>query len=313
MSISTSTSSNLGFENPGFPNSRTRTIAIIGDPIGHSLTPRIQNAAWAEFRQNQSQNQSKNEPSADCVSVAYRVSPQNLEAAVRGAQALGFLGLMVTIPHKEKVLSLCDELDPSAQLIGAANLLHFRDDGRIVGHSSDGWAALKSLGEQAVEVAQKRICLLGGGGAARSLALTLAREGAREITLLNRTVERAQAIAEEVLSLGTPATAKTLDESTLGRLLPDCDLLINATSIGMTPHEDASPVPAHLLDARMAVYDIVYNPLETRLLREAANAGAKAVDGLGMLIYTNVYAAQICTGHELSAAVMRREALEALL
>ena len=291
------------------PTSHTLVLAIIGDPIEHSITPRIQNAAWEHLRANGT--------AADYVNVAFRVAPQNLAAAVRGAQAQGLLGLMVTIPHKENVLALCDELDASAQLIGAANLLHFRGDGKIVGHSSDGWAAVKSLAEQGVEVAGQRICLLGGGGAARSLALTFARAGASEIVLLNRTVSRAEAIAVEVAPLGVPVRAAVLDEPTLSAVLPACDLLVNTTSIGMHPHEDVSPLPCAVIESGLlrpglAVYDIVYNPLETQLLREAKAAGARAIDGLGMLIYTNVYAAQVCAGHEISAAIMRDEALKAL-
>jgi shikimate dehydrogenase len=219
---------------------------------------------------------------------------------------------MVTIPHKERVLALCDELDSSAKLIGAANLLHFRHDGKIVGHSIDGWAAIKSLGEQGVLLAGKRVCILGGGGAARSLALSFAGAGAQEIVILNRTIERAQIIADEVRALEVEGRASALDESTLRATLPACEILVNATSIGMHPRENQSPVPAGVLQPDLAVYDIVYNPLETRFLREAQAAGARAIDGLGMLIYTNVYAAQACTGHELSAQVMREEALRAL-
>ena len=277
-------------------SSRTRTLAIIGDPIDHSLTPRIQNRALQEI-------------GADVVNIAFRVTPNTLEKAVHGAQSLGFLGLMVTIPHKEKVLALCDELDESARLIGAANLLHFRGDGRIIGYSSDGWAAIKSLEEEGAKVKQSRIAILGGGGAARSLALSFAREGATEIVLLNRTVERAQIIADEVRALGTPARAMSLSQSTLQSVLPAIDLLVNATSIGMHPHEDASPVDAKVLSPALTVYDIVYNPLETRLLREARGVGARGVDGLGMLIYTNVRALQICAGLEISAATMREEAM----
>jgi shikimate dehydrogenase len=300
------------------PTSHTRTLAIIGDPIEHSLTPLIQNAAWQHLRETE----------GDFVNVAFCVAPQNLEKAVRGAQALGFLGLMVTIPYKRSVLALCDELDASAQLIGAANLLQFREDGKIIGHSSDGWAAIKSLDEQGVIVSGKRVCILGGGGAARSLALTFAIEGASEIIVLNRTLERAQVIADEVNALGKSARAAALDGSTLRAVLPEYDLLVNATSVGMHPREDASPLgarvlpiqgegdavtlEAQLLHPGLAVYDIVYNPLETQLLRAAKIAGARAVDGLGMLIYTNVYAAQICAGRSISPTVMRGAALAAL-
>lgn len=279
-------------------SSHTRTLAIIGDPIEHSITPRIQNVALREI-------------GADIVNVAFRVNPDALPTAVAGARALGLLGLMVTIPHKEAVLALCDELDESARLMGAANLLHFDGD-KTVGYSTDGWAAVKSLGEENVEVKGAQLAILGGGGAARSLALTFAREGASKIVILNRTVERAETIAREVRELGVETVASPLDEATLQTVLPEVDLLVNTTSVGMSPEVDASPVPRNCLNERLAVYDIVYNPLETRLLREAREIGARPVDGLGMLIYTNVAAVKICAGFDISAATMRREALEAL-
>lgn len=282
-----------------FPSisARTRTLAIIGDPIRHSLTPRIQNAAWRAA-------------GADVVNVAFRVPSTSLEAAVRGAQALEILGLMVTIPHKEAVIGLCDELHESAQLLGAANLLHFREDGHIVGHSSDGWGALQVLAEAGIDLEGARVALLGGGGSARSLALTFANAGAKEVRLFNRTPERAAIIAREVeAKVGVRAQAFGLDE--LAHQLEGVELLVNTTSVGMHPNADATPLPAEWLPPDLMVYDIVYNPLETRLLREARAKGARGIDGLGMLIYTNVYAAQTCAGIEISAQVMREEAVRA--
>ncbi len=282
-------------------SSHTQTLAIIGDPIEHSLTPRIQNAAWRALGED-----------SQFVNVAFGVAPFNLATAVFGARSLGFLGLMVTIPHKEAVISLCDELHPSAQLLGAANLLEFRKDGAIVGHSSDGWAMLESLREENVAVTGRKIAILGGGGAARSLALTLAGAGAREIVILNRTLERAQTIAAEVEKHGVKVRAGSLERAQIAHICEESDLLINTTSVGMTPGADATPISQNLLGPHCAVYDIVYNPLETRLLREARAAGARGVDGLGMLIYTNVYAARVCANREISAQVMREEAMRAL-
>lgn len=281
-------------------SAHTRTLAILGDPIEHSLTPRIQNAAWRALGED-----------SNFVNVAFRVSPSQLAPAVFGARSLGFLGLMVTIPHKEAVLSLCDELHSSAQLMGAANLLEFRDDGAIVGHSSDGWAMLESLREEGVEVKGKNVLILGGGGAARSLALTLANAGVSGITIFNRTLERAQIIAAEVEKHGVKACAGSLERETIKTWSARADLLINTTSLGMTPDVDSTPLGCNLLRPDCAVYDIVYNPLETRLLREARAVGARGVDGLGMLIHTNVYAARVCAGREISAQVMREEAMRA--
>ncbi len=278
------------------PSAHTRTIAIIGDPIEHSITPRVQNAALREI-------------GADIVNVAFRVGPENLEQAVRGARALGLLGLMATIPHKENVLSLCDSLDESARLMGAANLLHFGE--KIIGYSSDGWAALKSLEEEGVTVAGARILIIGGGGAARSLALTFAAAGAASVGIANRTLTRAETIAAETAAL-CPSFAAPTDDETLRKHLANTDLLVNATSVGMHPHTDATPIAAALLHRGLAVYDIVYNPLETRLLREARAAGARAVDGLGMLLYTNVRAVEVCAGLSISPTTLRTEALRAL-
>ena len=249
-------------------SANTRTLAILGDPIEHSLTPRIQNAAWRAIGQD-----------SDWVNVAFRVAPAQLATAVFGARSLGFAGLMITIPHKEAVLSLCDELHSSAQLLGAANLLHFRDDGAIVGHSSDGWAMLESLREEGIEVAGRQIAILGGGGAARSVALTLAGAGVSGITILNRTLERAQTIAAEVEKYGAPVSAAALERDGNERVCEDADLLINTTSLGMTPNVKSTPLGCKLLRPDCAVYDIVYNPLETRLLREARQIGARGVDG----------------------------------
>lgn len=280
-------------------SSKTRLLAIIGDPISHSISPRIQNTAWRAAN-------------IDIALVACRVENDDVENAVRGAQSLGFLGLMVTVPHKERVLELCDELDNSARDVGAANLLHFHPDGKIVGYSSDGWAAIKDLAEHEIAVKSQRVAILGAGGAARSLALTLAREGVRELRVLNRTRARAERLAEEVRALGVEVFVGETNDEDFDTHLRDVDLLINATSTGMSPHINETPLNKRFLRCEMAVYDIVYNPLETRLLREAREIGAKAIDGLGMLIGTNIRAAQICVNADLSWNVMRDEAMRAL-
>jgi shikimate dehydrogenase len=277
-------------------SAKTQTIAIIGDPIKHSLTPRIQNTALRAI-------------DADLLNVAFRVSPDDLKSAILGARSLGILGLMVTIPHKEAVLELCDELNESATLLGAANLLHFRPDGKIVGHSSDGWGAVKSLEENGVSLAGKNVTILGGGGSARSLALTLTQENVASIRLVNRTISRAQVIADEIEKLGVKVEVFSTDA--LSEALAEADLLINTTSVGMTPNIDETPLDKSFLRPELAVFDIVYNPLETRLLREAREVGAKAIDGLGMLIYTNVYAAKVCAGLDISVPIMRDEAMRA--
>lgn len=278
------------------PDARTRLLALIGNPVAHSVSPRAQSCALSQV-------------GANALCLAFPVAPDRLPQAVRGARDLGVQGLMVTIPHKEKVLELCDELQPSARLVGAANLLEFRSNGAIRGHSSDGWAALESLRFQGVEVRGARVAILGGGGSARSLALTFADAGAASVELCNRTAKRAQVIADEVrLRLEVPARARALPADDLS----GADIIINTTSLGMTPDESATPLEASLIEARHTVFDIVYNPLETRLLREAKARGAKTVDGLDMVLWTNVYAARVCLDVELNIEDLRAEARRAL-
>ncbi len=278
------------------PDARTRVIALIGDPVSHSISPRAQSYALAQS-------------GANALCLAFRVTPDGLRKALSGALAFGVAGVMVTIPHKEGVFPLCDELHPSAQLVGAANLLELRADGTLCGHSSDGWAALRSLDDKGVSVQGARVAILGAGGSARSLALSFADAGAACVTLYNRTLERAQTVAEEVLNrTGTQAFARALPVSDL----EDADILVNTTSVGMTPDVGATPLDARLVMAHHTVFDIVYNPLETRLLREAKERGAKVVDGLDMVLWTNVYAARVCLGVALEIQDLRDEARRAL-
>lgn len=278
-------------------NARTRVIALIGDPISHSVSPRAQSFALAHSGEN-------------ALCLAFPVKSERLAEAIRGAQGLNIAGVMVTIPHKEAVLPLCDELHPSAQLVGAVNFLEFRADGTIRGHSSDGWAALRSLEDKGVTIRGTRVAILGGGGSARSLALTFADAGAIHITLFNRTVERAQIIADEVARrTNVPAIVRAIPVSDLS----DADIIINTTSVGMTPDVDASALEAGVIEAHHTVFDIVYNPLETRLLREAKERGAKTVDGLDMVLWTNVYAAKIGLGTDIKIEDLRAEARRTLI
>jgi len=293
------TSSPSGSSQAPFLNASTRYIAILGDPIGHSMTPVLQNAALCELEVN-------------VRNIALRVSPADLPAVVTGARAAGFLGLMVTIPHKVAALGLVDQIDSFGKLIGSLNLIHFNGEG-VLGYNTDGYAASRSLGEQGIVLKDARIALLGAGGAGRCLAYKFALEGAAALTVLNRTEARGAALAAEVCQhTGVPVTALPLTDDVLAQALSESTLLVNTTSVGMHPAEEESPVPAELLRPDLAVYDIVYNPLETKLLREAAAVGARTADGVGMLVYTNERAVQVCVGRDPSVETMMDSCLEAL-
>lgn len=278
----------------------TKFIAIVGDPIEHSMTPVIQNAALEALGVN-------------VRNIAFRVSKDDFHNAVKGAMALGILGLMVTIPHKEAAAAIADELDWLAKLTGSANLLHFRE-GAIVGYNTDGYGASQSLKDAGVDVGGKRIAIIGAGGAGRCLCFQMLLDGASCIHLFNRTLDKAMRVAKEVeekLSCDK-VHVHELKHDVLKEVLADADILINATSVGMHPNEDETPVPADCLHDRLTVFDIVYNPLETRLLREARQVGARTIDGVSMLVYTNVRAVEVCLNLTPSFELMRQRCIEEL-
>lgn len=262
-----------------------KLIAVVGDPVAHSMTPTIQNAELERL-------------GLDTRNAAFHVRPDKFAEALCGAQALGILGFMVTIPHKQIAFELADEVDELAGMVEAANLLHFGDDGKVRAYNTDGGGASESLRRVGVSVRGRKVTLLGAGGAGRCLAFQFALAGAAEIGLFNRTPQRGAEVAREVaVKASFPhIKAYSLEGEALEASLADADLLINATSIGMAPDVDESLIPANLHRPDLIVFDIVYNPLETKLLREARAVGAKAVDGVGMLVHTNVRAVEICLG-----------------
>jgi shikimate dehydrogenase len=284
-------------------DARTRLIALIGDPVEHSLTPRIQNAALQRLN-------------ANVRNLAFRVAAHHLRAALKGFKAIGVLGVMVTIPHKESALRLADDADAFARLMGSANLLVLRE-GRFIAYSTDGYAASRSLKEAGFDPKGKRIAVVGTGGAGRALAFQLAMDGAAELCLFNRTVDKAYRLAGELRRKLHFRTVQVFphDADALREQLRRCDLLINATAVGMHPREDATPVPADALHRRLAVFDIVYNPVRTRLLQEAQRKGCRTIDGVPMLVYTNEKALELCLGVAVTAelvALMKRVCYAAL-
>lgn len=278
-------------------DARTKIIALVGDPIEHSLTPRIQNAALKRLGVN-------------VRNIAFRVPKGLLRDVVKGFKAAGVLGVMVTIPHKEDAFKLADERDQFAELMGSANLLVFKDS-KVIAYSTDGYAASRSLKEAGVNVKGKCIAIVGTGGAGRALAFQFVLDGAARLLLFNRTIERAEKLnAELKRKLGFNAVQVfTHDPDLLRKELRNCDLLVNATSVGMHPNEAEIPVPADALHRNLVVFDIVYNPVQTRLLKEAKRKGCKTIDGVPMLVYTNEKALELCLGvmvtNELVSLMLR--------
>jgi shikimate dehydrogenase len=261
-----------------------KIFGIFGDPIEHSLSPAMQNAALRSLG------------IAACYH-AFRVREERLEDALLGASAMGFCGLNLTIPLKERALEM-DFLqsDPLAASIGAVNTISFSSGRGIEGHNTDGWGALLALQDAGLTIDGSRVLLIGAGGAARAIAYTLVQEGAR-IFIANRNAQRAQSLAAQV---GRGASGHDLFE--LEELTGQANIIINATSVGM--HEgDSRILEGRLLSRRHAVFDIVYNR-KTELLSDARAAGALAIDGVMMLVYQGAKALEIWTGKKAPVDVM---------
>jgi shikimate dehydrogenase len=265
-------------------NGATEPFGIIGNPVHHSLSPAMHNAAFAALGMN-------------CVYIPLLTS--DLHKGVEGVKALGFRGVSVTIPHKEEVVQFVDVLDPVAARIGAVNTLvignHEDDADRAVyGYNTDWVGANRALQEK-IELKGSRVLLLGAGGSARAIGYGLLEAGAG-IVLSNRTVAKGQDLAKQLGCDFCP-----LDQ--MGGI--QADVLVNTTSVGMTPAEDRTPVDSRLLNNFSVVMDIVYAPLTTRLLREAAIAGCEVIDGLSMLLYQGVAQFELWTGREAPVEIMR--------
>lgn len=273
---------------------KLKLFALIGDPVGQSLSPAMHNAAFRALGLN-------------CAYITLRVPKPTLANAIAGVRALGIAGLNVTIPHKISIISLLDELDESANLVGAVNTVK-NNRGKLIGFNTDGEGALRALEEKIDSVKGKEVVLLGAGGAARAIAFSLARAGAR-LTIANRTVPRAQALASAVeQKLSTNVKVASLNRAELTKALKNVDVLINATSVGMHPKIDKTLVRANMMRRGLVVYDIVYKPLRTKLLREARRAGGKTIDGLGMLVHQGALAFEIWTGKRAPIKIMKAAA-----
>ena len=274
----------------------TRLAGVIGDPIVHSLSPVIHNAAFRALE-------------LDWAYLAFRVADGSALRAVAAMRALGMGGLNVTMPHKQEVLDGLDRLTPTADLLQSVNTISWRGD-QLVGDSTDGAGFLEALRhDEGVDPAGRRAVVLGAGGAARAVVLALAEAGASDVLVLNRTAENTEAAVALAPGIARAGLLGAADGA-----LAEADIVVNATPIGMagTPDAGALPVdPAHLRKGQVVV-DLVYHPLRTSLLEVAKGKGCIAVTGLGMLIHQAAHAFRLWTGDDPPLEVMSAAALSAL-
>ena len=280
-------------------NFKTRLCAVIGNPVSHSMSPAIHNAGYAAL-------------DLDFAYLPCQV--EDVKGMLDGMRAMhNFRGLSVTIPHKVTAMKYVDEVVAADRIIGSINTI-VKEDGKLIGMGTDGPGALKALNDAGVKLDGKIVLLLGCGGAARAIAFTLAQKTAlAELCMLDINGEMLRGLTADLqANTGAQISSELLDDASLARAMGRADVVIHCTPIGMHPKEDASLVPAELFRPGQAVLDIVYNPLQTKLLADAEARGLQTISGVEMFINQAVLQFEIFTGGPAPEAVMRRVVMENL-
>lgn len=263
----------------------TNIAGLIGHPVEHSFSPPMHNAAF-------------NALDMDWTYVAFDVEPSNLKSAIDGARSLNIKGLNVTIPHKIEVMKYLDEIDEVARLIGAVNTIDFRN---MKGYNTDGIGAVKAI-EEVTSIKNKNVVVAGAGGASRAISFYIAKYGAESITILNRNVDKASNLAKDI-NLIDDVRADSISQ--INDYVCEADILIDTTPVGMHPNVDADAiVGAEDMHEGLVVFDAVYNPNETSLIKQAIKANAKPVYGIKMLLYQGAESFKIWTGQNPPVDVM---------
>jgi shikimate dehydrogenase len=288
---------------PKFPwiTGKSLLVGLIGWPVEHSLSPAMHNSAFAHL-------------GLDWVYVPLPVRPEDVSQALKGLAALNFVGVNVTVPHKQAVMRYVDELSDAAKTTGAVNTIHIKD-GKFFGYNTDATGFLNSLIEADCHPKGRRVAVLGAGGAARAVVFALARAEADSVIVFNRTAERAAFLVDDLTETfpDSHLSFAPLTDEALAGLDNQVDLIVNTTSVGMSPHIHDCPWPDQVpLPNHTTICDLIYNPLETQLLGRARAAGLTTIDGLGMLVHQGAYAFEQWTGYKPPLEVMRRACMEGL-
>jgi shikimate dehydrogenase len=273
-------------------NAHTQLCGVLGNPVEHSLSPAIHNAAFQTLGLNY-------------VYLAFRV--EDLDSAIRGIRAIGNVrGFSVTIPHKVAVIPFLDEVESTAKHIGSVNTIVV-EKGKLLGYNTDASGALRALTDAGVTLKGQRVAILGSGGAARAIAFALAgKTGIDRLTILGIEGTERRHLADDLRAKTAVSIEDAhLDDATLEEVIKECRVLLHCTPLGMSPNVDRTCVPAAFLHSALTVMDIVYNPLETRLLREAKTAGCRTIRGLDMFLNQAVAQFELWTQQRAPADAMR--------
>ena len=268
----------------------TNIVGLIGHPVEHSFSPPMHNAAFDALNM-------------DYAYVAFDVNPNDLKSAIEGAESLNIKGFNVTIPHKVDVMQYLDELDEVARLIGAVNTIDFKN---LKGYNTDGIGAVKAI-EEVTSIKNKNVVVAGAGGASRAISFYIAKYGAESLTILNRNEVKVESLASDVSDSGLIGEVASDSINAIGNYMESADVLIDATPLGMHPNINDEPiVKADMMDEDLVVFDAVYNPNETVLIKEVIKANAKPVYGIKMLLYQGAESFKIWTGKTAPVDVMEK-------
>jgi shikimate dehydrogenase len=279
-------------------NGRRNRLGLVGHPVAHSLSPAMHNSVFKKLGMDYSYE-------------AFDVRPDDVIAFLDRCKESSFLGLNVTVPYKVEVMKYIDNVSENAQLIGAVNTIKFEGTD-VYGYNTDGIGCIKALSDAGVSIDEKKILILGSGGAARAIAFQCIIDGAH-ICISNRTRARAKGLASEIETrLGEKIRVLDYSKDALIEELDDIDILINATTVGMEHETGDEIIPWEVLPSTIAVMDIVYNPLETNLLRKARARGCKTISGVGMLVHQGAESLRIWLGIDPPVKVMEEAVLARL-
>jgi len=256
-----------------------KLYGVIGDPVAHSLSPLMHNDLYDLY-------------SIDATYVSFHVKPENLQDAVKGFKAINISGLSITVPHKTAIMPLLDAIDPLAEAIGAVNTI-VNDHGRFIGYNTDGMGYLEGIKREVPSFTDKNMLLIGAGGAARAIYFTMAQAGLKNIDIANRTISQAEYLVE---NCPFPKNSQVLSLKEAEEQLSKYDFIVQTTSIGMHPNVDSSTISVNNLKSTAFVSDIIYSPLETKILKDAKQKGARTQNGIPMFAYQGALQFKMWTG-----------------
>ncbi|MCS7098657.1 MAG: shikimate dehydrogenase [Candidatus Methanomethyliaceae archaeon] len=273
---------------------KTRLCCLIGDPIEHSLSPIMFTAAFSELKE-------------DAVYLAFKVKKEDLKNAIDGLRAIGFLGCNVTMPHKIEVTKYLDKLEDTAKFVGSVNTIAERG-GKLIGYNTDGKGVIASFENEGIEIHDKKVLIVGYGGAARSIAFEIVEKKPSEVIIAGRDASKAKMLVDLIKGRVNAYEILMGDLKKIG-----ADIIINATPLGMRQRIEEIPIPEELLKKDVVVLDLVYDPIETKLLQLAKEKGCKIIDGLEPLVHQGAIAFKIWIGKDAPINIMRKAIREAIL